>query len=66
LWLLGIEPTPYLELRDSEFCSVCERETWIWFAGDMQCALCMRAWLDESILAASSSLGGKQRDSFIV
>jgi hypothetical protein len=53
LWLLGIDPQNYLELRDSEICSVCHLETWIWFPGDQQCAPCMRAWLDSSFKAAS-------------
>lgn len=48
LRLLGIEPAPYLELRDSEICTACEREVWIYFPGDRQCALCMRKWLDAS------------------
>ena len=37
LWLMGIAPSPYLELRDAEVCTVCRRETWIWFPNDKQC-----------------------------
>ena len=51
LWLLGVD-SRYLELRDAECCTVCNRATWVWFAGDQQCAPCMRAWLDKSFAAS--------------
>jgi hypothetical protein len=60
LWLLGIDPPNYLELRDSEICSECRREVWIYFPADRQCALCLRKWLDASFKASSKSKGSFQ------
>ena len=57
LWLMGIDLPNYLELRDSEICSECRREVWIYFPADRQCALCLRKWLDASFKASSKSKG---------
>jgi hypothetical protein len=54
LWLMGIDPSPYLELRSAEICSLCNRETFIWFHHDQQCAICMRKWLDDSFKVSNS------------
>jgi hypothetical protein len=53
MWLLGCEPTNFIELRDSEVCTVCRRETWVWSAGDKQCPLCLRKWIRDSFKVSS-------------